>query len=121
MLWLSVAIGGAIGTMARHGVNVLISRMFRPDPFATATVNLVGSLAIGVLAGMIAAGRVHLSLDARAFLFVGILGGFTTFSSLMLDTFTLAESGRTSAALLNVLVQVVVGYTAAYLGFKLAA
>ena len=121
MVWLSVAIGGALGTIARHGVNILFSRLLRPDPYATAMVNLVGSLAIGVLAGLIAAGRLHLSHEARTVVFVGILGGFTTFSTLMLDTFTLVEGGRTSAAVINILVQVVVGYAAVYLGFRLAA
>jgi fluoride exporter len=122
MNWIVVGIGGALGSMARHGVNMMLAqRMLRGEPYATATVNIAGSLAIGLLAGSIAGGRLQLSAEARTFLFVGILGGFTTFSSFVLDTFTLAEGGRSSAALVNVLGQVVVGYAVAYLGFRLAA
>jgi fluoride exporter len=122
MIWLAVGVGGALGSMARHGVNVLLAQQFlRAEPYGTATVNILGSLAIGLLAGSIAEGRLQLSLEARTFLFVGILGGFTTFSSLMLETFTLAEGGRPTAALANVMGQVVVGYAVAYLGFRLAA
>ena len=122
MTWIAVAIGGALGSIARHGVNVMFAhRTLRGDPYATAAVNISGSLAIGILAGLIAGSRLHLSVEARAFLFVGILGGFTTFSSLMLDTFTLAEGGRPTAALVNVLGQVVLGYAAAYVGFRLSS
>ena len=122
MSWIAVGIGGALGSMARHGVNVMFAqRMLRAEPYGTAAVNIIGSLAIGLIAGSIAGGRLHLSAETRTFLFVGVLGGFTTFSSLMLDTFTLAEGGRPSAALVNVLGQAVVGYAAAYLGFRLAA
>ena len=119
MIWLAVAIGGALGSMARHAVNDFFGHVLgRPGPYATATVNLVGCLVIGALAGLIAAGRIHESAAMRAFVFVGILGGFTTFSSFMLDTFTLAEGHHFSAAFLNVALQVIVGYAAAYGGFK---
>ena len=120
MSWIAVGIGGALGSMARHGVNVMFAqRLLRSEPYGTATVNILGSLAIGLLAGLIAGGRLQLSEEARIFVFVGILGGFTTFSSLMLDTFTLAEGGRPTAAVVNVLAQVVAGYAVAYLGFRL--
>jgi CrcB protein len=120
MTWLVVALGGAAGSMARHGVNTFFAHALgRPGPMATATVNLVGSFVIGLLAGLIAAGRLHQTPVMRAFIFVGILGGFTTFSSFMLDTFTLAEGRQVSAAILNVTGQVVVGYAAAYFGFRL--
>ena len=122
MTWLAVALGGAIGSMARHGVNDFFGHTLgRPGPYATASVNLIGSFVIGLLAGLIAAGRIHQTPVMRAFIFVGILGGFTTFSSFMLDTFTLAEGRQVSAAFLNVIGQVVLGYTAAYAGFRLGA
>ncbi len=70
-------------------------------PYATAAVNLLGSLAIGLLAGLIATGRVHMSTELRTFVFVGILGGFTTFSSYMLDTFTLGHAGEHALAFWN--------------------
>jgi fluoride exporter len=123
MTWVAVGVGGALGSLARHGVNVVFShRLVRLDSYyGTAAVNVIGSLVIGVLAGKIAAGHLHLSAEARAFVFVGLLGGFTTFSSLMLDTLTLIQGGRTSAALLNVVVQVVLGYTAVYVGFRITS
>jgi CrcB protein len=117
-----------LGSTLRHAVNVLFAQVVgRPGAYATAAVNIVGSLAIGLLAGLFASGRMqHLANPIetsilRAFLFVGILGGFTTFSTLMLDTFTLAEGHQLSAAFLNVAVQVFFGYGAAYVGFRLAA
>jgi len=122
MTWIAVAVGGAFGSVLRHGVNVFFSHVLgRPGPYATATVNLIGSLVIGMLAGLIAGGRLHETPVMRSFVFVGILGGFTTFSSLMLDTFTLAEGHQVSAAFLNVAVQVFFGYAAAYVGFHVAA
>ena len=122
MTLIAVAIGGALGSVARHWVNVLFAqRLVGAQPYGTAAVNIAGSLVIGLLAGSIAGGRLHLSAEARTFLFVGILGGFTTFSSLMLDTFTLADGGRPGAAVANVLGQVIVGYAVAYVGFRLAA
>jgi CrcB protein len=121
MMWLAVGVGGALGSMLRHGVNLFFGHVLgRPGPYGTATVNIIGSLVIGVLAGLIAGGRLHETPAIRAFVFVGILGGFTTFSSLMLDSFTLAEGHQVSAALLNVAGQVVLGYAAAYTGFRLA-
>ena len=91
MVWLAVGAGGALGSMLRHGVNVFVGHVLgRPGPYATATVNILGSLVIGALAGLIAGGRLHETPVMRAFVFVGILGGFTTFSALMLDSFTLA-------------------------------
>ena len=122
MVWLAVAVGGALGSVLRHGVNIFFGTVLgRPGPLATATVNVAGSLVIGVLAGLIAGGRLHETPVMRAFIFVGILGGFTTFSSFMLDTFTLAEGHHAYAAILNVAGQVAIGYAAAYVGFRLAA
>ncbi len=121
MIWLAVTLGGALGSMLRHGVNEFFGHVIgRPGPYATATVNVIGSLVIGVLAGLIASARLHQTPAMRAFVFVGILGGFTTFSSFMLDSLTLTESRQVSAALLNIAGQVVFGYAAAYLGFRFA-
>ena len=118
---VAVAVGGALGSLARHGVNIGVSHIFgRPVPYATAAVNLLGSAAIGVLAGLIASGRLTMAPTMRVFVFVGILGGFTTFSSFMLDTLTLAQSGQASLAMSNVVAQTVVGFIAAYAGYYLA-
>jgi CrcB protein len=119
-IWISVAAGGAIGSLARHGVNVAFAHMFvRPAPYATAAVNLIGSAAIGVLAGLIASERLSMTPVMRAFVFVGLLGGFTTFSSFMLDTLTLTHAGDRGLALTNVLGQTVAGVIVVYAGYYL--
>ncbi|HEY7291470.1 MAG TPA: CrcB family protein [Vicinamibacterales bacterium] len=121
MIWLAVAVGGALGSVARHLVNTLFAHVLeRAVPYATATVNIVGSVVIGVLAGLIAAGRLHLSTEMRTFVFVGILGGFTTFSSYMLDTFTLAHGNEHSLATWNIGVQTGIGFLAVWAGYRIA-
>ena len=113
-----VAIGGALGSLARHGVNVFFSHVLeRAVPWATAAVNIAGSLVIGLLAGAVAAGRLHLSTEMRTFVFVGILGGFTTFSSFMLDTFTLGHGGDHTLAAANVAGQTAIGLLAVWAGY----
>ena len=122
MTWLAVGIGGAVGSLARHGINIATARwMGQPIPYATFTVNVTGSFVIGLLAGLLAAQRIEMSVVIRTFVFVGVLGGFTTFSSYMLDTLTLADGGRMATALLNVMGQVAIGYAAAYAGFRLGS
>jgi fluoride exporter len=118
-----VGIGGALGSMARHGVGAAIARAtpVNVTPYATMTVNLAGCLAIGVLAGLVASHRLVMGNGMRAFVFVGVLGGFTTFSSLGLDTFTLAHGGRVGVAAVNVAVQVGVGLALVAAGYAVAA
>jgi CrcB protein len=118
MLWIAVAAGGALGSLARHAVNLAFAHaMGKTAPYATATVNILGSLVIGVLAGMMAGGRLHLTPAVRTFVFVGILGGFTTFSSFMLDTLTLGHGNEHGLAMSNVLVQIVLGCIAVFAGY----
>jgi CrcB protein len=122
MIWLAVGAGGALGSMARHGVNIFFAHVLqRAVPHATATVNLAGSLAIGLLSGAIASGRLHMSTELRTFVFVGILGGFTTFSSFMLDTFTLGHGGDHALAASNVAIQMALGLAAVWGGYRLGA
>ena len=118
MTWLAVAVGGALGSLARHFVNLEIAHRFeRVVPWATFTVNIVGCLVIGVLAGRIASGRLALSPLLRTFVFVGVLGGFTTFSSFGLDTFTLGHGGDHAAAAWNIIGQVGLGLGGVWLGY----
>ncbi len=120
MVWLAVAAGGAIGTLARHGVNLVFGHVFvRAVPYATAAVNIAGSFVIGFLAGAVASGRLKMDQPVRAFVFVGVLGGFTTFSSFMLDTFVLANGGDRALALANVAGQTGLGLVTVYLGYQL--
>ena len=110
MTWVAVVMGGALGTAARHAVNLAMARAIStPVPWATATVNMIGSLVIGVLAGALAAERLSMSPFARTFVFVGILGGFTTFSSFMLDSLTVIHAGAPIKAALNLVGQLALG------------
>ena len=120
MIWLAVAAGGALGSMARHGVNMLFAHLLeRASPYATAAVNLAGSLVIGLLAALIATGKMQMSPALRTFVFVGILGGFTTFSSYMLDTFTLGHGGDHAMAFWNVALQTAFGLAAVWGGYRI--
>ena len=120
MTWLAVVLGGALGSVARHGVNVAAARMLTsPTPWATATVNMIGSLVIGVLAGTFAGERLTMLPAMRAFVVVGILGGFTTFSSFMLDSMTLLQTGAPATAVLNLVGQLVVGVALTLGGYYL--
>ena len=107
---LLIAVGGALGAVARYGVATwLTTSATRPTlPWGTIAVNLVGCLLIGALAGW-ADTRGTLTESGRLFLMVGILGGFTTFSAFGLESLTLFRSGSVGLALLNVALQVVGG------------
>ena len=119
MIWLAVGAGGALGSMARHGVNIFFAHVLeRATPYATGAVNLIGSAVIGLLAALIATGRLHMSTEMRTFVFVGILGGFTTFSSFMLDTFTLGHGGDHALAFWNVALQTALGLAAVWGGYR---
>lgn len=89
-------------------------------PYGTVTVNLVGCAVFGVLAGL-AQHRLPLSNETRAFLLVGLLGGFTTFSTFAFDSLLLIRDGQWMLALVNMLGQVVLGVVALWAGFRLAA
>ena len=123
MTWLLIGIGGALGAMARHGVNAATHARYGADPFPVGVlvVNVLGCLAAGILAGVIASGRVHVSPEVRTFAMVGVLGGFTTFSAFGVDTFTLLHSGHYTTALLNVLAQMTLTLVAVWIGFVVAS
>jgi fluoride exporter len=120
VLW--VALGGALGSVARYALSgIAVRSLGAAFPYGTLFVNVTGSFAIGLLAALVAAdGRPQLGADARAFLLVGVLGGFTTFSSFSLETLNLARSGALAPALLNVAGSVVLCLAAVYLGFATA-
>jgi CrcB protein len=120
MTWIAIAIGGAVGSVLRHAVNMLAySLMGHTVPAAVAMVNITGCLVIGGLTGLIAIGRWTPGQSTSAFVFAGILAGFTTFSSFGLDTFTLVREGRSVVAALNVIGQVTVGVMAVFVGYAL--
>jgi CrcB protein len=116
--WLMVGAGGAVGSMLRHGVNrlVLDSWPALRFPLATLIVNVVGSGAFGLLAGLLASSRLSLQPHWREFLFVGILGGFTTFSTFAGDVVLLSRSGLTAQAAAGIVANVILAIAAAYTG-----
>lgn len=96
---LAVAAGGAIGSVARYLTVLWMGRLLGADyPWGTLSVNVVGGLCMGLLAGL-GAHAWQLSPELRTFLMTGILGGFTTFSAFSLDVALLWERGETVAAL----------------------
>jgi fluoride exporter len=119
--WIVVASGGALGCMARHGVNRLVHQHWplMRFPAATVVVNLVGCCVIGALAGLIASGHLSMRTQWREFVFVGLLGGFTTFSTFGLDTVTLFRVGDVTQAFSNIVIQVVGGLAGVYAGLVL--
>ncbi|MDR6127570.1 CrcB protein [Sphingomonas sp. SORGH_AS802] len=110
-----VMLGGAIGSGARHWTGRWMLARLGPDfPYGTLTVNLVGGFAMGVLTGLLA--RVGGNEPWRLLLGVGVLGGYTTFSSFSLDVVTLAERGQMLTALGYVLLSVIGAILALFAG-----
>ena len=113
--FLQVALGGAVGSAARYGVNILAGRL-TTLPLGTLTVNVTGCFAMGLLASMLAfKGGQHLA----PLLLTGVLGGYTTFSAFSLDTLTLWERGATGTALAYVAASVLLSLAAVTAGLAL--
>jgi len=115
--FLLVGAGGAIGAMARFGLGSLIGRLWPMNfPLGTLFVNVLGSLAMGVFIGTMAHLLPAWQNDARLFAAIGVLGGFTTFSTFSLDTVAMLERGELLQAGVYVLLSVVVCLAGLYLG-----
>jgi CrcB protein len=115
---LLVALGGAIGSAARYLTGAFVANRFGPDfPWGTFIVNVSGSFFIGVILSFVGGGL--LPAGARPFLAVGIMGGYTTFSTYSHETLQLIQDGELGAATFNTLGQVVAGLVAVYLGVVL--
>ncbi len=107
---LLIAIGGAIGSVARYGLVVAMRPSSPGFPLGTLACNLLGCLVIGLLAGaMGVVGQGQGEDRARLFLFTGVLGGFTTFSSFGLETIGMLRDGRAGQALAYVALSNVLG------------
>jgi len=118
--WLLVAIAGAAGTLFRYGLGDWLARATGGTfPWETLAINTFGSLAIGVLAGLVDRGAL-LPPPIRMALMAGFLGGFTTFSTFALETMRLAEGAEWSAAAAYIALTNVAGLAAAWVGIKAA-
>jgi CrcB protein len=117
---LAIALGGAAGSVLRYatslGVHGLLGRAF---PYGTLVVNVVGCLAMGFLYVWLVE-RSAVSAEVRAGVLIGVLGGFTTFSSFSIETLVLIEAGEHLRAALNVLASVALCLLATWLGLVLA-
>jgi len=119
LLWAGA--GGCIGSMLRYALGGLLARLRSgwSFPIETLVINVAGCLAIGVLAGL-AESRGVFSGVTRVFLFIGVLGGFTTFSAFGYETFQLLRDGQWLPASASVVLQVVLGIGAVWAGHVLA-
>lgn len=115
---LFVAIGGALGSVARYWIGLLLLPISRDLPWGTILINIVGSFVIsffGVLT--LTSGRFAMPELWRLAVMVGICGGFTTFSSFSLQTLDLLRAGQPGRALLNIGLSVILCLIAVWLGF----
>ena len=123
MIYFCVALGGAIGSVARLWLGIHVALLTGlAFPWGTILVNIIGSLVIGFVATLTGPnGRVVVPIEAQAFVMVGLCGGFTTFSAFSLQTLELARGGRLLYAGANVMLSVLLCLTAVAIGHWLAA
>jgi CrcB protein len=119
MAYLWVAIGGALGSMARYGCSDLVARLTGSGlPIGTLVVNISGAVLIGFFAGLSAPeGRLLLPVPARVFLMTGICGGYTTFSTFSLETLNLLSDGEWAWAIANIVGSVTLCLVGVGLGY----
>ena len=121
--YLWVALGSALGGVARYGASSAIANAFgQTFPWGTLLVNVTGSFVIGFFASLTGPdGRVMVAPDTRQFVMVGICGGYTTFSSFSLQTLTLVQDGEMLRAGMNIAGSVGLCLAAVWLGYVAAA
>ena len=116
-----VGLGSLLGGVLRYALSNWIHRALDNPwfPYGTLAVNVTGCLMIGFLSGL-AENRSVFTSEVRLFVFIGILGGFTTFSSFALETFSLARNTQDTAAVINIALQLVLGLLGVWFGNNLA-
>ncbi len=113
---LAIALGGALGALMRYWVSTAVyGWLGRGFPWGTLAVNVAGSLAMGVLYILLLE-RLTTGPEVRAFLLIGLLGAFTTFSTFSIETFNLIEQAEIGKALLNMAASVLACVLAAWAG-----
>ena len=119
---LIVMIGGALGTLARYGISVLMVPYSRDLPIGTILINVTGSFVIGLFGTLtLAHGRFPVSDNLRLFVMIGLCGGYTTFSSFSLQTLDLMRNGAVMRAAINIAASVVLCVAATACGHFIAA
>ena len=119
MGFLIVFLGGGLGAAARHGINMSAARLVGTGfPYGTMLINIVGSLAMGLIAEYFAL-KGHLPQHWRLFLTTGILGGFTTFSAFSLEAALLYERGQVAGAAIYVVASVALSLAGLFAGLAI--
>lgn len=117
---LAVAAGGALGSALRFWMSTWVHGIAgRGFPYGTLTVNVLGSFVMGLLCVLLI-DKFNVSLEWRAALLTGVLGGFTTFSSFSMETLTLFEMGEPFKASLYILLSIAVCLAATWVGVVVA-
>ncbi len=117
---IAIGLGGACGSVLRYLVAGWVQGLSRSTnfPVGTLSVNIIGSLVIGILAGYSENIGVF-GPATRAFLLIGLLGGFTTFSTFAYETMAMTRDAQFLSAFMNIGLQVITGLFAAWLGYRL--
>ncbi|NQT25105.1 fluoride efflux transporter CrcB [candidate division KSB1 bacterium] len=118
LLW--IGLGGFLGAISRYALSGFIYRVFSDPwmPYGTMACNVLGCFLIGLLGGL-SESRQLFAPEIRLFLFIGLLGGFTTFSSFGMETFNLMREGQWFPSLMNVILSIVLGLIAVWIGFNI--
>jgi CrcB protein len=115
-----IGLAGFVGTLSRYWLSGVVARRFGETfPLGTLVVNLIGCFLVGLFFYLLQE-RFVVNPTARAVVLIGLLGGFTTFSSLGLQTFTLLQDGEFGLALLNVMASNFAGLLLVWSGYTLA-
>jgi fluoride exporter len=118
--YVAIAIGGTLGCWARYAQTNLVQAVFGRDfPFATMSINVIGSFLMGFLF-ILTLERLMIPPNVRVGVLTGVLGGYTTFSTFEMETLLLAENGEFFKAALYVVLSVVIGFAAAFGGAYIA-
>jgi fluoride exporter len=116
VIYVWIALGGAAGAVSRYVVDDVVTRATGASfPFGTLVINLSGSFAVGILFALVTE-RSVLPADIRAPVMIGFLGAYTTFSTWMLESWRLAETGTMTLAVANIAGSVVLGLVAVFAG-----
>ncbi|MCM1319498.1 MAG: fluoride efflux transporter CrcB [Muribaculaceae bacterium] len=116
---IAIFLGGGVGSVLRYGVQELMHERITAYhfPWATFTVNVVGSLLIGLFYALSA--RLHLSVEVRLLLTAGLCGGFTTYSTFSNDILEMLRSGHLLPVLVYIFLSLLLGVSACFLGSRL--
>lgn len=118
--WFLIAAGGALGSLMRYALQGWVQRLTGSMfPLGTLAVNITSCLAVGLLAGMFASPQL-IREEYRIGITVGVLGGYSTFSTFGLESFNLANEGDSRLALLNMVMSCVLGFVAVWFGYRVS-